>query len=81
MSNTGTICTGEGVTMLQLHVVRGALKLEKTGLKCRGGSIRKAWAPILGLKPRDKHDKFLEAIDKKIAECKARLQPGDIRTI
>lgn len=52
----------------QLRVVRRAIMLEQQGLKHSGGSVRARWAARLGLKTRDSHSKFIEALDKLIEE-------------
>lgn len=63
--------TGSGVTAFQLIAVKGALKLERLGMKHSSGKrLRPFWAPILGLKPRDDYDKFIAAIEGKLAEIR-----------
>jgi hypothetical protein len=63
--------TPDSIAAFRLLSLRGRIKLEATGLKFRGGSTRSAIAAEFGLAPRASHDKFLAAIDKKLAE----LQP------
>lgn len=75
----GTICTGAGVTVFQLLAAKSAIKLEKIGLKHSRGSVRKAWALHLGLKPRASHDDVIAAIEKKLEEVRATLKEGDIQ--
>lgn len=60
------ICTGDGIAVFQLLAVRGALKLEKLGMKSRGGSIRKGWALRLGLKANAKHDEVIAEINRRL---------------
>lgn len=76
---SGTICTGNGVTVFQLLAVKGALRLESIGLKHSSGrSLRKFWALQMGLKANAKVEQVLEAIEKKLAEVRAQLKPGEI---
>lgn len=67
---TGKDGSGPG-GLFQMHAVRSALRLEKLGMKSRGGSIRKGWAIKLGLKPNAKIDEVIAAIDKRLEEIKA----------
>lgn len=60
------IDTPEGIARVQLVAVRGALKLEKLGMKSRGGSIRKGWAVRLGLKASAKHDEVIAEITRRL---------------
>ena len=79
---SGTMCVGAGVTVFQLLAVKGAIKLEKLGMKHSSGkSIRKMWALQLGLKANAKHDEVIAAIEKKLEEVRATLKPGDITAI
>lgn len=64
-------CTGDGVTIYQLCSQKMQLKLEAKGLKSSGGPLRPRLAASLGLKPRDSHDKFIAAIETKLALIKA----------
>jgi hypothetical protein len=75
----GTTFTGAGVDVFRWLSVRAQLRLEKVGMKSRGGPLRPRLAGPLGLKPRDSHDKYIEAVDAKIAEAEGRLQPGDVQ--
>ena len=61
------IVTGaDDIARVQLVAVRGALKLEKLGMKSRGGSIRKGWAVRLGLKASAKHDEVIAEITRRL---------------
>lgn len=42
--------TPNQISYFQLASVKGMIKLEKAGMKSRGGSVRKIWAIHLGLK-------------------------------
>lgn len=66
-----------GIELYRLNVVRSALSLEmRTGMKMsRGVNVRKLWAEPLGLKPRDSFEKFIAALDKKIAGV---VEKGDL---
>lgn len=65
-----TASTPAQIQYMQLATVKGALRLEKAGMKTRGGALRPKWAPILGLKARDSFDVFIATIDKKLAEMR-----------
>lgn len=59
--------TPAGIAYARLLSVRGMLRLEKIGLKSRGGALRPRLAAELGLKPRDSYDLFISTIDAKLA--------------
>lgn len=46
------------------------LRLQKVGMKSRAGAIRPKLANYLGLSPRDSYDKYLEAVEKKMADMR-----------
>lgn len=71
-----TTCTGAGVDVFRLLSLKGMLKLEKVGLKQRGGALRPRIAAEFGLSPRATHDAFIAAIEAKVAAT--QLEPGDI---
>ena len=50
--------------------VRGMLRLEKAGMKSRGGALRPRLAAELGLSPRASHDTFILAIEEILAALK-----------
>lgn len=66
-----TAITGAGIDRFRLLSLRGMLRLEKAGLKTRGGALRPRIAGELGLKPRDNYDKY-------IAEINSRLEVGSV---
>lgn len=72
-NNGGIIATGTGVEVFQLLSVRAALRLEKAGMKHRGGSLRKGWAVRLGLKPSSTIDKVIETIEQKVKNLKPKI--------
>jgi hypothetical protein len=78
MNMSGTMCVGNGVQVFQLLAAKGAINLESKGIKHSRMNVRKTWAIHLGLKPNAKHDVVIAAIEKKIEEVRATLQPGDI---
>lgn len=60
------VLTGQGIEYARYAALKGRIKMEKAGLKFKGGSTRRLLAVELGLKPRDKHDKFCEALQAKM---------------
>lgn len=60
------ISTPAGVAAVRLLSLRGMLRLEKIGLKTRGGALRPRIASEFGLPPRSSHDDFIAAIEKKL---------------
>lgn len=67
-NNGGTICTGQGVNVFRLISLKGMLRMEKVGMKTRGGSIRPRIAAEFGLKPRAPYDDYIAAVDAKLKE-------------
>lgn len=61
----------EEVNYFCLAAWKGALKMEKVGLKSSGGAIRPRIAARLGLKARDKHDVFIARIEVLLKEILA----------
>lgn len=68
--------TPESINFFRLCSLRGMLKLEKIGMKTRGGALRPRIAAEFGLKPRDSHDKFIAKIQSLIDEAHERKQDG-----
>ena len=60
--------TPEQVAVFRLLSLRGMLKLEKVGMKTRGGAIRPRLAEELGLKPRDSYDVYIARVQQLINE-------------
>ncbi len=54
------------VDFVRLCSLRGMLKLEKVGLKTRGGALRPRIAKEFGLLPRASYDQFLEVVQLHI---------------
>lgn len=51
------------VGAVRLLSLRGMLRLEKVGMKTRGGALRPRIAQEFGLSPRATHDAFIRAIN------------------
>lgn len=75
-----TTFTGAGIELFRWKSVRAQLALEMNGMRSSGGPLRPRLAEQLGLKPRDKHQTYIKAVDAKLAEIETRLKPGDITT-
>jgi hypothetical protein len=71
-----TTFTGNGISLFRLASLKGMVKLDKLGMRHSGGPIRPRIAAEFGLKPRDSHDKFIAAIEAKIAALE--IQPGEV---
>lgn len=73
MSNSGFVVSGEqGPRLFQLHAVKGALKLEKLGMRhSKVGSVRKAWALHFGMKANSKIDDVIARVEQEIEKIKA----------
>lgn len=74
MSN-GFIVTGKDgsgpMGLFQLMAVRGALRMEKLGMKhSKLGKIRKPWAIKLGLKANASYDEVIAEIERRLADIK-----------
>lgn len=64
---TVSVITGN-ISAFRLASLRGMLRLEKAGLKTRGGALRPRIAAELGLSPRASHDVFIEEISRRLQE-------------
>lgn len=63
------ITTKEGIEYAQLAAMKGAVKLEKAGLKHSSGrSLRKHAAVTMGLKPGASYDDVIKALEAKMNE-------------
>lgn len=62
-----TVNTPAGIAYARLLSLRGMLRLEKIGLKSRGGALRPRIAAEFGLKPRDSYELFISTIEAKLA--------------
>lgn len=56
------------IQAVRLLSLRGMLRLEKVGMKTRGGALRPRIAKEFGLSPRAKHDAFIDAINAILAQ-------------
>jgi hypothetical protein len=74
MSNqsAAVINTPEGIAAYRLLSLRGMLRMEKAGMKTRGGALRPRIAAELGLKARDSHDTFITEIERRLEELKPK---------
>lgn len=70
----GFTATGEGVNYVRLASLRGMLRLESKGMKTRGGPLRPRIAAEFGLKPRDAFEKFINAIEARMAKLAPVVQ-------
>jgi hypothetical protein len=52
--------------------LKAALKMEKVGLKTRGGALRPRLAKEFGLKPRDSFDTYIAHCETQMAVLKAK---------
>lgn len=64
-----TILTGNGIEYAALCALKGAVKLEKVGMRHSSGrSMRKRAALAMGLKSGASHDNVIAALEKRIHE-------------
>jgi hypothetical protein len=64
---TATVLTGDGIKFAQLAAAKGAIKLERLGLKHSSGrSMRRAWALHLGLKHNTPHGAVIEELERRM---------------
>ncbi len=68
------IATPAGINHFRLASLRGMLKMEKAGMKTRGGALRPRIAEELGLKARDSYDTFLAKIEDLMVESRKAAQ-------
>lgn len=75
MEEAIVIDTPEGIHYARLAVEKGRVKMEKAGLKFKGGSARKRMALYFGMKPGTTHDvvvaRIQEEMDKLIEAKRA----------
>lgn len=65
---TTVISAPEGIQYARLASIKGRIKLEKVGMKFKGGSTRARVAEEFGLKPRAPHDEFIRVIEARMQE-------------
>lgn len=70
----GTLIVGNGITLYRWLAMRSAVQLEAKGIRMTRRSMTAQAMRELGCKRRD----VLAALDAKIAEVGATVQPGDI---
>ena len=73
---TTVVNTPDGIAAFRLLSLRGMLKLEKVGLKTRGGALRPRICAEFGLNKRDPHDVFIAAINAQLAVLHERIHGG-----
>lgn len=61
-----TTITGNQIPRFQLAVWRGAIKLEKVGMKRRGPSCKSIACQHFGMKKSSTHDEVLERIQQEL---------------
>lgn len=66
--------TPRQVAHMRLCTIKTMLKLERAGMKGRGGALRPKIAAELGLKARDSYDMFIDTCEKRIEESLRQLQ-------
>lgn len=69
MSERGTVVLSgpTEVSYGRFAALKGALKMEKVGLKSRGGALRPRLAKEFGLKPRDSYDAYIAYCESQMA--------------
>lgn len=70
------LTTPTEISFARLASLKGMLKLEKLGMKTRGGALRPRIAAEFGLKPRDSYDKFIETLQAKMDAMLKAKQEG-----
>jgi hypothetical protein len=75
--NGSTASTPAQIAYVRLASLKAALKLERAGMKSRGGAIRPRVAAEFGLTPRASWGAYIEAIEQKM---RALLVPRAIKS-
>lgn len=70
-TTTANVYTGSDVSIFRLLSIKGMLKMEKIGMKTRGGALRPRIAAEFGLTARTPHDTFIKVIEDMLATLKA----------
>lgn len=75
-----TMLTGGAIQWYKWLAAQKALEMEiNHGLKSRAFKVaRSSLIRQLGLPPRTKNDKMLEAIKAKVEECRKAIKPGEV---
>ena len=60
--------TGNAINVFQLAVWRGALRLEKVGMKRRGKSVRKIAQAHFNM-PKATCDQLIDRINEELSKC------------
>jgi hypothetical protein len=67
-----TVVTGDSVNLFRLISIKHQLKLEKLGMKSRGGALRPRLAKEFGLRPRAPHADFIAYCEKKLKDAEQK---------
>ena len=63
------INTPEGIRYVQMAAAKGAIRLEKLGMRhSKIGSVKALWARHLGMSPRVKHDVVIAKLEQMMQE-------------
>jgi hypothetical protein len=63
------INTPEGIRYFQMAAAKGAIRLEKLGMRhSKIGSVKALWARHLGMSPRVKHDVVIAKLEQMMQE-------------
>lgn len=79
--SAGMVFTGQGVTLYRWMTLRSAVKLESKGIKVLPRSARLQAARELGMAGKPSFAAVLSALDVRIAEVRAALKPGEVKTL
>lgn len=69
-----TVNTPDGVEYFRLANLKQQLKLEKLGMRSRGGAIRPRIAKEFGLNPRAPHASYIEIVEQRMEALRTKLQ-------
>jgi hypothetical protein len=73
------INTPEGIKYVQMAAAKGAIRLEKLGMRhSKIGSVKNAWAKHLGMRPRATHDEVIAELEKRMQKIKDNLSETKI---
>lgn len=61
-----SLTTPKAIAAYRLASLRAMLRMEKIGLKTRGGALRPRIAEELGLRPRDSYDLYIATITEML---------------
>lgn len=64
--------TPDGISYFRFASIKAQLKMEKVGLKSRGGALRPRLAKEFGLSPRAPHSDYIAYCESQMAILKAK---------